>query len=92
MATLGMSVTRTLRRNTNTTAMTRMVDSTSVRSTSNTEARIVVVRSSTMVVSMPDGMEALMYGSCARMPSTVWMMLAPGWRKIISITARLPLR
>ena len=63
-----------------------------VRSTSLTEARMVVVRSSTMVVSMPDGMDALMNGNCARMRSTVAMMLAPGWRKMITFTARLPFK
>jgi hypothetical protein len=57
---------------------------TSVRSTSFTEARMVVVRSSTTVVSMPSGIDALIDGSCARMRSTVSMMLAPGWRKMIT--------
>ena len=43
----------------------------SVRSTSMMEARIVVVRSSTMVRSMPSGMEAFSDGSCCLMASTV---------------------
>ncbi len=37
----------------------------SVLSTSLTEARMVVVRSRTMVVSMPSGMDAWIDGSCA---------------------------
>ena len=51
---------------------------------------MVVVRSSTMVVLMPWGSTASRNGSCARMRSTVWMMLAPGWRKMMTKTARLP--
>ena len=38
----------------------------SVRSTSSTEARMVVVRSRTMVISMPSGIDALIEGICAR--------------------------
>ena len=34
-------------------------------------------------------MVALMDGSCARMRSTVSMMLAPGWRKMISVDRAL---
>ena len=41
---------------------------TSVRSTSLTEARIVVVRSRTIVVSIPLGIEALREGSSLRDP------------------------
>ena len=44
-ATLGMSVARTLRKNRNTTMITSAMDSTSVRSTSLSEARMVGVRS-----------------------------------------------
>ena len=47
-ATAGMSVARPLRRNTNTTMMTRTMEMTSVLSTSLTEARMVVVRSRTI--------------------------------------------
>ncbi len=61
----------------------------SVLSTSLTEARMVVVRSRTMVVSMPSGMDAWINGSCARMRSTVLMMLAPGWRKMMTVTDAL---
>jgi hypothetical protein len=91
-ATPGIKVARPLRRNTKTTTMTRPIDISSVRSTSPTEARMVVVRSSTMVVSMPSGIDALMNGSCARIRFTVPMMLAPGCRKMMIVTARLPFR
>src|SRR5580692_3959211 len=91
-ATAGMSVARGLRRKTNTTTMTRTTEIMSVRSTSLTEARIVVVRSRTTVTSIPYGMDALIDGSSAVIRSTVAMMLAPGCRKMISITARLPFK
>src|SRR5271165_275416 len=91
-ATAGMSVARGLRRKTNTTAMTRTTEIMSVRSTSVTDARIVVVRSRTTVTSIPFGMDALTDGSSAQSRSTVAMMLAPGCRKIISVTARLPFK
>ena len=42
-ATLGINAVRGLRRNANTTRMTRMIEMISVRSTSRTEARMVVV-------------------------------------------------
>ena len=45
----------------------------------------MVVRSRTIVVSMPWGIEAFRDGSVARILSTVWMILAPGWRKMIII-------
>ena len=57
-ATVGMSVARQLRRNMKTTRITRMTERIRVRSTSLTDARIVVVRSRTIVVLMPCGMEA----------------------------------
>ena len=82
-ATVGMSVARQLRRNTKTTRITSMTDRISVRSTSLTDARMVVVRSRTMVVLMPCGIDASIDGNAALMRSTVSMMLAPGWRKMI---------
>src|SRR5277367_5182733 len=91
-ATAGMSVARPLRKKTKTTAMTRMTEIMSVRSTSSTEARMVVVRSRTMVKSIPSGIDALIDGIWARNRSTVAMMLAPGWRKMITVTARLPFK
>ena len=90
-ATVGMSVARGLRRNRNTTPTTRQMEITSVRSTSFTEARIVVVRSRTIVMSIPVGMEALTEGNSRRICSTVWMMLAPGWRKTVMVMPGLPL-
>ena len=62
-ATLGMRVACPLRRNRNTTRITNPTEISSVRSTSRTEARMVVVRSSITVKSMPAGMEAFSEGS-----------------------------
>ena len=89
-ATLGISVARTLRRNRNTTRITSTIEIISVRSTSCTDARIVVVRSSTIVKSIAAGIEAFSEGSAARMRSTVSMMFAPGCRKMISRIAGFP--
>src|ERR1700751_1086760 len=76
-ATAGMNVARGLRRNTNTTTMTSTTEIMRVRSTSATDARIVVVRSRTTVTSIPFGMDALIDGSSAHSRSTVAIMLAP---------------
>src|ERR1035438_7746099 len=57
-ATVGISVARQLRRNMKTTRITNMTERTRVRSTSLTDARMVVVRSRTTVVLMPWGMDA----------------------------------
>src|SRR6202789_4423668 len=65
-ATLGIRVARALRRKTKTTRITRTTEIINVVSTSFTEALIVVVRSRTMVVSMPCGMEALRNGNWSR--------------------------
>ena len=77
-ATAGISVARTLPRNTNTTAVTSNTEITSVFSVSFSEARIVVVRSDALVMVMSCGMAASIGGSAARTPSTVSMMLAAG--------------
>ena len=90
-ATLGISVARTLRRNRKTTRITSAREMRSVRSTSLTDARIVVVRSRTTVRSIPAGIEAFREGSAARIWSTVSIMFAPGWREIMTMTAGLPL-
>ena len=90
-ATLGMRVARTLRRKTKTTSVTRITEISSVRSTSRSEARMVVVRSSTTLRSMAPGMAALRRGISATTRSTVSMMLAPGWRKMITSTDGRPL-
>ena len=57
-ATLGISVARRLRRNTNTTSTTSPIDTHSVTSTSCTEARMVVVVQATSFRSIPAGIEA----------------------------------
>src|SRR5215468_4279621 len=88
-ATLGMTVAERLRRNRNMTMTTRAIVSMSVNSTSATDARIVVVRSVRIVMSMDDGMEALSWGRSRLMRSTTAMMLAPGWRWMFTITAGL---
>ena len=90
-ATVGIRVERTLRRNTKTTSVTRTTAISSVRSTSCREARMVVVRSSTTPRSMAPGIAAASRGSSARTRSTVSMMLAPGWRKMMTSTAGRPL-
>src|ERR1700723_2031233 len=72
-ATLGISVARTLRRKRKTTKITRAMDMARVRSTSLTEARMVVVRSSMTVKSMADGMEAFRAGIEAGRGSTMSM-------------------
>src|ERR1700735_384227 len=82
-ATLGIRVARTFRRKRKTTKITSPIEIASVRSTSLTDARMVVVRSSIMVKSIAAGMEAFKEGIDARMRSTVSMILAPGCREII---------
>ena len=77
-ATLGMIVAARLRRKRNITMTTSAIVRTSVNWTSSTEARIVVVRSVRVVISMEDGSEALSWGSRRLMRSTTAMMLAPG--------------
>ncbi len=61
------------------------------RSTSFKEPRMGGVRSRTTDISMAPGMAAPSCGKRARTLSTVSMMLAPGWRKMITMTAGLPL-
>src|SRR5271157_1963448 len=91
-ATVGISVARQLRRKMKTTRITRMIERMRVRSTSLTDARMVVVRSRTIVVLMPWGMEASIEGNAARIRSTVSMMLAPGWRKMMTGIEGMPFR
>ena len=59
----------------------------SVRSTSRSEARIVLVRSTATLISMSCGSAACSAGSRAFTPSTVAMMLAPGWRLTVTTIA-----
>ena len=88
-ATLGITVARTVRRKANTTRMTRMMEMTRVNSVSCTDARMVTVRSSARSSLMEGGIEACNCGSRLRTRSTVAMMFAPGWRKMIISTASL---
>ncbi len=88
-ATLGMTVAERLRKKRNMTMTTRAIVSMSVNSTSSTDARIVVVRSVRVVISMDDGMEALSWGIRRLMRSTTAMILAPGWRWMFTMTAGL---
>ena len=88
---LGISAALALRRNRNTTSTTRITEMISVRSTSCSEARIVGVRSITTLRSMAPGMDARNSGNRPRTRATVAMMLAPGWRYTIIMTAGLPL-
>src|SRR5664279_3779235 len=86
-ATEGMMVAHTSRRNkktTNTTSITLMISETS---TSCTLARIVVVRSTAMLILMVGGMAACKCGISAIMLFTVEITLAPGILKTKSITA-----
>ena len=63
--------------------MTRTTSTTarpSSNSTSVTEARMVLVRSVTVVTLSDAGSPASICGSISLMPSTTAMTLAPGWR------------
>ena len=71
--------------------ITSPVEITSVFSTSRSEARMVGVRSSATQTSIALGIEARNWGSSAFIRSTVAMMLAPGWRLIVSSTDGRPL-
>ena len=86
-ATLGMMVAAMVRRNTKITITTRTMVSISSNSTSSTEARMVVVRSVRICSLTAGGMEALSWGSRVLIRSTTAMMLAPGWRWMLRITA-----
>ena len=70
--------------------ITRPIEIAMVRCTSLTEARMVVVRSLSTVMSIDAGMDACNCGSTSRTRSTVSTMFAPGWRKMYTITAGLP--
>ncbi len=76
--TLGISVAATLRRNTKITITTSAMVSSSVNSTSLTDARIVCVRSISVSTLTVGGIAACRRGSAALIASTVSMTLAPG--------------
>ena len=89
-ATEGMTVAHSRRRNTKITATTRPMVRIRVNFTSCTEARMVSVRSENTASSTPAGSTDCSCGSSLRTFSTVWTMLAVGWRRISSSTAALP--
>ncbi len=89
-ATPAMKVARAERRKSRTTSTTSPTLSRRVSWTSWTEARIVPVRSLTTESVTPSGMPRCSLGRMERMPSTVSMMLAPGWRCTSMTTAGLP--
>ena len=69
-ATLGISVAATLRRNRKVTITTSAIDSISSNCTSLIEARMVWVRSESIVIFTPSGSAACSVGSAALMLST----------------------
>ena len=85
-----MKVARGERRKTKITPTTSTTDSASVYCTSFTDARIVSVRSVTMVSLIPDGIACCSRGRPSLIASTVETMLAPGWRWMSSTTAWTP--
>src|SRR3569833_2365187 len=90
-ATPAMIVALIVRRKTNTTITTRATLSASVNCTSCTEARIVPVRSLTMVSVAPAGSDRRSRGSSPWIRCTVSMTLAPGWRCTSRTIAGSPL-
>ena len=89
-ATPAMMVARMVRRKISTTSTTSTMLSISVNCTSWIEARMVVVRSLTMMSVAPAGIERRRRGSSARTRCTVSITLAPGWRCTSTTTAGLP--
>src|SRR5277367_6164733 len=86
----GMMVAQTLRRNRKITITTRAMDSIRVNCTSDSEARMVCVRSTMMVVLIDGGIDASSRGNVAFIRSTVSMTLAPGCLKISRMTPSVP--
>jgi len=69
------------------TITTRAMVSISSNSTSSTEARMVTVRSVSTVSSTAAGRELRSWGIKSFTRSTTAMMLAPGWRWMLRMTA-----
>ncbi len=90
-ATPGIRVALPLRRNTSTTATTRITAISRVRSTSASEALIPFVLSTAAFRSMEGPSSARSLGSWARIEFTVVMMLAPGDLVTRTTMAGLPL-
>ena len=86
-AMLGMMVAARLRRNRNITITTSATVSINSNCTSDTEARMVLVRSVRMLTWMALGSVAVRVGSSVLIRSTTEMMLAPGCRWMFMITA-----
>ena len=79
-AMLGIIVAAKLRRNRKMTMTTSATVSINSNCTSETEARIVVVRSVRMLTCTALGRVVVNCGSNCLTRSTTEMMLAPGWR------------
>ena len=88
--TAGMTAARRLRRKSSTTRITRAIAITRARSTSWMEARTVEVRSIITSRSIAAGIEARRSGRIAMIRSTVSMMFASGWARMMSSTEGLP--
>src|ERR1700757_1461830 len=86
-ATLGMMVAERLRRKRKITVTTSAMVSISSNSTSRTEARMVFVRSVSTVSLTDAGRVAWSLGISSSILSTTWMVLAPGWRWMLTMTA-----
>jgi hypothetical protein len=89
-ATPAISVALSERKNSSTTSVTSTTLRTSVNWTSWTEARMVTVRSETMVRFTPAGIARWTLGISARIWLTTSMTLAPGWRWMSIMTAGVP--
>src|SRR5438876_11456644 len=83
-----MTVAQKLRRNRKITITTSATVSSNVNCTSETEARMVAVRSEITETFTAGGIEAWSTGNIALTLLTVAMTLAPGWRWMIRTTAR----
>ena len=86
-ATLGMMVAETLRRKRKITITTSPMVSISENSTSATEARMVVVRSVSVLTWTEAGSVLVSCGSSFWIWSTTAMVFAPGCRWMFTITA-----
>ena len=84
---LGMNVAGRLRRNTKITSTTRAIESSSSNSTSETEARIVVVWSERIRTSRAAGRVCSSFGSSAFTELTTASTFDPGWRWILTMIA-----
>src|SRR5512143_1384862 len=88
-AMLGITVAARLRRNRNITMTTRAMVSSREDWTSRTEARMVVVRSVSVVISIDDGMALFNWGRSCLTRSATAMMFTPGCRWMFTMTAGL---